>query len=975
MINLTRVATLVRLVAYGTFAALVAQGCGSDDTAPATPNKPDSGTHNTGGTAGSGGATGGVQSDAGHKVSCGTAPPECLGDRAMRICSPEGDWVTIPCGTDEKCASGACAVTKPCTPGDKKCATDGAAKVCDNDGSAWVVTLCGDGKICNAGDCVLDVKGAECTPGQGRCIGTTTRLRCLPQGKGFESFDCPATAPCANGECQGPVCNIGDTSCSQDTKGRQTVRTCTDGTSFTETPCGISDACTFVSDGVRSVAKCVTQTACGFSGTRVCGSPTDPSLDPSKSFSECRFTNSGTTTWSRVDCTAPATCDPANPGCTTTCLPGETRCAGDSGFQTCGTDATWGSLQKCSGNLACRQGTATTLGDGSVKPPGAECVDRECALLSAGFTGTPSNPGFDGGFGGFGGSAGKPGAGGFPFPPPGGFGGTFGGLPTGPATGLCDGNQIRVCSPDGTLQPSADCKVGVCKAVTTNVISGYHPGTCSNDCKAGESRCVSDGLPLFLTCAADGTWSTTYQTCGQACTTATDVDGTRTALCGDNCLPNSTRCDGNNVQTCGAGKTWLPSVACTVGRCSTATGSAACIADCVPGSTVCTGDFKPASDGVSTGTASSATCTSAGLLPSTPTACAGTKTCRTSKNGSTIGCVECMGPNAPGGNDSGLVDTRCAQGTDLQTCNQQNTWATATNCGSGMSCFIGSPVACGQCPNVFSPGACSESFLRSQFGSVCPNFGLGTARRCGSTPDCCSAACNPTGGQFAFCAPDDFSPCFSGSTATKLSGSLPLSVPGTTLLGDDTVTPSCGFFFGSAPDTLYSFVAPQSSTYSFDTFGSTIDTVLSLVDPLSCSEIQCNDNSSFSTLQSRVVIDLAAGQRVFLSVDGRGDYTLNVNDVGTPGCGNGIVDNGEQCDGQDFNGLDCFNATFGSLPGGFLSCFQDCSIDTSNCTSGATDGGVGGIGGFGGGFGGGPIIGAGGVVGPPPPPLGGGTSP
>jgi hypothetical protein len=180
MINLARVATLVRLVAYGTFAALVAQGCGSDDIVPGPVQKIDGG--NTGGTAGSGGAATGGLLDGGHKVSCGTAPPECLGDRAMRICSPEGDWVTVPCGTTEKCSAGTCAVTNPCTPGEKKCATDGAAKVCDADGSAWVITLCGDGKICTAGDCVLDVKGAECSPGESRCLGQT-RLRCLPTGK------------------------------------------------------------------------------------------------------------------------------------------------------------------------------------------------------------------------------------------------------------------------------------------------------------------------------------------------------------------------------------------------------------------------------------------------------------------------------------------------------------------------------------------------------------------------------------------------------------------------------------------------------------------------------------------------------------------------------------------------------------------------------------------------------------------------
>jgi hypothetical protein len=334
-----------------------------------------------------------------------------------------------------------------------------------------------------------------------------------------------------------------------------------------------------------------------------------------------------------------------------------------------------------------------------------------------------------------------------------------------------------------------------------------------------------------------------------------------------------------------------------------------------------------------------------------------------------------MGPDAPGGNDAGLIDTRCsAQGTSLQKCTQQNAWGTATSCGTDMSCFIGNAVACGQCSNVFTPPgvACTETFLQSQFfGSTCQNFGMGAKRTCGSTPDCCSTSCTSTGGSFAFCAPDDFSPCISGSSPTKLSGALPISIDGTTLLEDDTFTPGCTPFFGATPDTVYSFIAPAASTYSFDTFGSTIDTVLSLRDALACNEVACSDNTS--NLQSRVIVDLAAGQRVLVVVDGRGSFTLNINDIGTPGCGNGIVENTEQCDGKDFGGLDCFQATFGALPGGFLSCAPDCSIDTSNCTAGSLDGGVGG---FGGGFGSGGfpsaggviIIGAGGLVAPPPPP-------
>lgn len=958
----TRLATLVRLLAYGAFATMVAEGCSGDEPAANQP-KPDGGVMASSG--GNGGGTGGAGNggaapvDAGHKVLCTATTPECLGDRAMRICSPEGDWVTVPCGTNEKCSSGACATTQPCTPGEKKCATDGAAKVCDNDGSAYVVTLCGDGKICKAGDCVLDVKGAECNPGERQCVGTKTRLTCLAAGKGFESFDCPTDAPCSNGECRGSVCALGSTECSFDTQFRSVLRTCNaDGSGFDEKVCGAGSTCQSTNVGGRFVAACTGPGACPQGGLRVCGNPTDPASDPTKSYSECRSPTGGALVWAPINCTAPATCDPANPGCTTTCLPGETRCSGTSAVQTCGADGTWGAVTQCNtsanSNLACRQQAGSILPDGGSKPPGAECVDRVCALLNTGIVSGGGGSSSDGGFG----SGGKPGAGGFG----GGFGGGPG-LPTGPATGVCDGTQIRTCSPDGTLQAPADCKVGTCRAVSTGVIDGYHPGVCSNDCKAGESRCVSDGLPLYYTCGSDGTWSTTYQTCGSACTTATDSNGLRVALCGDSCIPGSTRCDGDKVQTCGSGKTWLPSVTCTVGRCSTLTGDAACLADCIPGGVVCAGDPKTASDGISTGTSASAVCTTQGTFPKTPTACTGTQACRVARSGEAVGCVECVGSSVPGGNDAGLVDSRCASsGSGVQTCNAQNAWAAATDCGQDQSCFIGRSMACGNCPGFFLTGTCTDRLFQQNFGSTCQNFGFGPSQQCGSTPDCCSSACNATGGAFAFCAPNDFSPCLSGSSAIDLGNQVPQNVEGTTLLGDDTFTPSCAPFIGSTPDSVYSFTAPAASTYAFDTFGSGIDTVLSVKDALACNDLGCNDNANFNNGESRVIIDLAAGQRVLVVVDARGDFTLNIHDVGKPGCGNGVVENSEQCDGNDFGGLDCFNATFGALPFGTLSCTIDCLIDTSGCVGGID----GGVGGFGGGFGGfgavGGIPGAGGAI-------------
>jgi len=48
-------------------------------------------------------------------------------------------------------------------------------------------------------------------------------------------------------------------------------------------------------------------------------------------------------------------------------------------------------------------------------------------------------------------------------------------------------------------------------------------------------------------------------------------------------------------------------------------------------------------------------------------------------------------------------------------------------------------------------------------------------------------------------------------------------------------------------------------------------------------------------------------------------------------CGDGVKNDGEQCDGSDFGGADCSSETGGSLPAGDLSCADNCTIDASDC--------------------------------------------
>ena len=58
-----------------------------------------------------------------------------------------------------------------------------------------------------------------------------------------------------------------------------------------------------------------------------------------------------------------------------------------------------------------------------------------------------------------------------------------------------------------------------------------------------------------------------------------------------------------------------------------------------------------------------------------------------------------------------------------------------------------------------------------------------------------------------------------------------------------------------------------------------------------------------------------------------------------PGCGDGVIQSGEECDGSNLNGKSCLTQGFS---GGTLSCNSNCTFNTSSCTSGGGGGGGGG---------------------------------
>lgn len=152
---------------------------------------------------------------------------------------------------------------------------------------------------------------------------------------------------------------------------------------------------------------------------------------------------------------------------------------------------------------------------------------------------------------------------------------------------------------------------------------------------------------------------------------------------------------------------------------------------------------------------------------------------------------------------------------------------------------------------------------------------------CGFCNNPCSDDETCAGG---FCFPNCAGPCGACGDPTILMGSVPQTVNGNTSGAPDNLFPSCTGIAG--PEHVYEFTAPIAGSYTFSTANSGFDTVLTLLDANSCGELGCNDN--FGMLQtSRITASLAAGQTVFIVVDGKntsGQYSLLIQGTPAPTC-------------------------------------------------------------------------------------------
>lgn len=118
----------------------------------------------------------------------------------------------------------------------------------------------------------------------------------------------------------------------------------------------------------------------------------------------------------------------------------------------------------------------------------------------------------------------------------------------------------------------------------------------------------------------------------------------------------------------------------------------------------------------------------------------------------------------------------------------------------------------------------------------------------------------------------------------ELEGTLPMNVRGNTLGRSDDFAGSCSEG-APAPDVSFSWTAPEDGVFTFDTLGTSFDTVLFVLDGACAGEeLACNDDldPARQVRQSAVAVDLEAGQTVTIVVDGFsadhvGEVELHIN--------------------------------------------------------------------------------------------------
>jgi len=678
---------------------------------------------------------------------CTPGAQRCASDAAAQVCSEDGrEWVAVPCPPGTACEDEEGCVPTPgegievCEPGATACADARTAKVCDADGSGWILTTCEDDEHCVDGECVFN-DGSACTPRERQCVDGNS-VQCNDDGDGWIVTECPDSAPCANGVCQGSVCEPGSTKCADLPFAFEgwfgydfgALYTCNeDGDGWELSHCSAGEYCVYdhitdaeVDDYVSQLglwyvggewpqmdlsdsrASCqepgcpmpheyrnlLSLFAWGNPDTEIassfCGSPDAPTFpgDSANEYTQCEglppFQNLEWVTYQCPEdyeaCAVESLEDYDNAYCSSECTPGTVICWDDDSTSTCQEDGTWGSPEQCPTEGELEYELQCRQVSDFLGGVTAACLDPVCAYWLDS-SGTGDLPGVE--------------------------------LPE--TFGACtpDG-QFRPCQ-NGVLGEASSCD-GVCLTeVDLSSLEGYSntadqdPGQCGVECEDGQTRCVhaeSTGSPLYQECV-DGRWSAQYETCeGNAvCWDGGDLehgaaldreyftytfqfgDFLPEVICGGECNPGRTVCYGDQMMTCGANGQWEVPVDCPFGVCEDQGAYVQCEAECIPGTLSC---FPNGGDLPNDSSPEEYLCTPDGRW-SGATVCDTSdidapEACRVDSKGVVLGCVQCVGPDTNGNNEQ-VADSQCrAANTALRTCTASNTWGPDVACGGGDLC-------------------------------------------------------------------------------------------------------------------------------------------------------------------------------------------------------------------------------------------------------------------------------------------------
>ena len=188
------------------------------------------------------------------------------------------------------------------------------------------------------------------------------------------------------------------------------------------------------------------------------------------------------------------------------------------------------------------------------------------------------------------------------------------------------------------------------------------------------------------------------------------------------------------------------------------------------------------------------------------------------------------------------------------------------------------------------------------------------------------------------CATDDAC-LFDGCAEDDLGSELGTIATGALTDFPYAYTASCGDAAGgepaggrNAPDAFFTWSAPFSGTFTFDTLGSDYDTLLTILDgDCGGDEIACNDDAFSGDIRTRssITLDLAEGASITIVVGGwgssTGDFVLNATAVELV-CADGIdndLDGDTDCADEDCVGSE--------------ACLEICDDDVDNDLDGDTD--------------------------------------